>query len=321
MSEIGQAEIKRFAQDRVNLPKAKADEYRSQVNRLRDRLEAKIATDPAFDLVKMLHCGSVAKGTALKTVNDLDVAVYVKSGSAPVEDKELLPWLADRLAEANPNMKSNQFEPQDHCVKVSFAGSGLDVDVAPVLYEGDSNNCGYLVRKHTGDRVLTSVSLHLAFIRKRKNDYGDDFKQLVRLTKWWKRTERQNNGDDFRFKSFMIELIWAHLADRGLNLADYPEAMQAFFAYVVKTELGERIFFTDNYSASDLPVASGKPIEIFDPVNPSNNVAVNYEASDRDVIIEAAGRALDAIGEARFATTKGEAVAAWRDVLGPSFGG
>src|SRR4051794_15160349 len=105
MAEIGHAEIKQFAQERVNLPKAKADEYREQVNRLRERLEAKIAADPAFDLVRMLHCGSVAKGTALKTVNDLDVAVYVKSGAAPVEDISLLPWLADRLAEANPNMK------------------------------------------------------------------------------------------------------------------------------------------------------------------------------------------------------------------------
>lgn len=321
MPEIGHAELKHFAKERVNLPKAKADEYREQVNRLRDRLEAKIKADPAFDLVKMLHCGSVAKGTALKTVNDLDVAVYVKSGSAPVDDRQLLPWLAEKLAEANPNMKPSQFQPQDHCVKVSFSGSGLDVDVAPVLYEGDPDNRGYLVRKHTGDRVLTSVSLHLAFIRKRKNDYGDDFKQLIRLTKWWKRTEQQNSGQDFRFKSFMIELIWAHLADGGLQLDDYPEALRAFFAYVVKTELSERIFFTDNYVTADLPAASGKPIEILDPVNPLNNVAINYGTSDRDAVIEAAHRALDAIGEAQFATTRGEAVAAWRDVLGPSFGG
>lgn len=321
MPEIGHAEIKQFAKDRVNLPRDKRDEYREQVNRLRERLQAKIAADPAFDLVKMLHCGSVAKGTALKTVNDLDVAVYVKKGSAPVEDKELLPWLAARLAEANPNLRPEQFEPQAHCVTVRFSGSGLDVDVAPVLYEGAADNCGDLVDKDTGARLMTSVSLHLAFMRKRKDDYGDDFKQLIRLTKWWKRTEKQNSGDDFRFKSFMIELIWAHLADGGLDLSDYPEAMSAFFAYIVKNELSERIYFTDNYKAGDLPAPSVKPIEVFDPVNPKNNVAIQYDASHRDGIVEAAHRALDAIGEAKFATTKREAVAAWRDVLGPSFGG
>ncbi|MCZ7538030.1 MAG: nucleotidyltransferase domain-containing protein, partial [Acidimicrobiia bacterium] len=63
---------------------AKAQEHRDQVNRLRTSLEKKIAEDPDYALVKMLHAGSVAKGTALKTVNDLDVAVYVKQAAAPV---------------------------------------------------------------------------------------------------------------------------------------------------------------------------------------------------------------------------------------------
>ena len=132
-----------------------------QVNLLRERLEAKIDEDPAFDLIKMLHAGSVAKGTALRTVNDLDVAVYVKTGDAPKADSELIPWLAERLAEANPNMKPDQFEPQTHCVTINFRGTDLNVDVVPVLYEGDEEDCGWLVRKHSGDRVLTSIPLHL----------------------------------------------------------------------------------------------------------------------------------------------------------------
>lgn len=221
MSAVNHAEVTAFATDKVNLPHPSAVKYRAQVQGLRDRLEAKIKADPSFDLVKMLHSGSVAKGTALRTVNDLDVAVYVKAGAAPANDAGLIPWLADRLAEANPNLNANQFEPQDHCVTVSFCGSGLDVDVVPVLYEGDANDCGYLVRKHTGDRVLTSIPRHLEFIRTRKNLYGDDFKQLIRLTKWWKRVEA-NRDPEFRFKSFMIELLWAQLADSGQSLKDYP---------------------------------------------------------------------------------------------------
>ena len=46
---------------------------------------------------------------------------------------------------------------QHHCVRVRFRGSGLDVDVVPVLYEGDVNDYGYLVRKYSGERVLTSI--------------------------------------------------------------------------------------------------------------------------------------------------------------------
>src|SRR5712692_3490913 len=153
MSEITHDDIARFTEERINLPKEIADNHRKQVNLLRERLEAKIDEDPAFDLIKMLHAGSVAKGTALRTVNDLDVAVYVKAGSAPKDDAVLLPWLAARLREANPNMEASQFVAQDHCVTVSFKGSGLDVDVVPVMYEGAENDCGYLVRKHTGQRV------------------------------------------------------------------------------------------------------------------------------------------------------------------------
>ncbi len=320
MAVIGHAEVKAFCGTRVNLPKETADKHRAQVKGLRDRLETKIGEDPSFDLVKMLHSGSVAKGTALRTVNDLDVAVYVKAGSAPKADDELLPWLADRLAEANPNMSPDQFTAQDHCVKVSFRGSGLDVDVVPVLYEGAANDCGWLVRKNTGQRVMTSIPLHLDFIRARKKKYGDDFKQLIRLVKWWKNVEARSDAD-FRFKSFMIELLWAHLADSGLPLGDYPDALERFFTYIVKTELGERISFTDHYSASKLPGPTSNAIEVFDPVNPENNVAINYTAEGRARIVSAAGRALDALGEARYALTKGEAVECWQDVLGPSFQG
>jgi hypothetical protein len=317
VNSIGHSEIKAFAAERVNLPKIKRDEHMAQVGRLRDRLKRKIAEDPSFDLVKMLHAGSVAKGTALRTVNDLDVAVYVKAGAAPKQDSELLSWLADRLREANPNMAREQFVPQDHCVKVKFLGSGLDVDVVPVLYDGAANDCGHLVRKN-GKKVLTSIPMHLKFIRTRKTKYGDDFKQLIRLVKWWR---QEANPSDFRFKSFMIELLWAHCADNGQNLSDYPTALEEFFGFIVQGGLQKRIAFTDYYLAGDLPPATGDAIEVFDPVNPANNVAVNYDVHGRQAIETTAHRALDALGDARFATSDGDAIDAWQDVLGPSFRG
>lgn len=315
MSEITHDDIAQFAEERVNLPAETVKKHRRQVNLLRERLEAKIAEDPAFDLVKMLHAGSVAKGTALRTVNDLDVAVYVKAGNAPKADGELNSWLAARLAEANSNMKPDQFEPQTHCVTINFRGSGLNVDVVPVLYEGDEDDCGWLVRKHTGERVLTSIPLHLKFMSDRKERYGDDYKQLIRIVKWWKREK------DLRFKSFMIELLWARLAATGALLSDYPTALENFFAYIVKSGLKERIFFTEHYSARKLPADNTGVIEIFDPVNPNNNIAKNYEEADRQAIITAASEAFDALCEARYATTKGEAVACWQDILGRGFKG
>src|SRR6266567_758474 len=315
MSEITHDDIVSFVTEKVNLPPDTAKKHRKQVNDLRERLEAKIDEDPAFDLIKMLHAGSVAKGTALRTVNDLDVAVYVKTGDAPEDDSQLIPWLAERLAEATPNMKPDQFEPQAHCVTVNFRGTGLNVDVVAVLYEGGDDDRGWLVRKHTGERVLTSIPLHLEFMSDRKRLYGDDYKQLIRIVKWWKREI------DLRFKSFMIELLWARLAANGASLADYPTALENFFTYIIKSGLKQRVFFTDHYSKTKLPARNTGVIEIFDPVNPNNNIAKNYGEADCQAIVKAAHEALDAIGEAKYATTKYEAVECWQEILGRGFRG
>jgi hypothetical protein len=217
-------------------------------------------------------------------------------------------------------MGRDQFVQRDHCVTVSFKGTGLDVDVVPVLYEGGEEDRGYLIRKHTGTRVLTSITLHLRFIRARKAKYGPEFAQLIRLTKWWRRV-LYDRDEDFRFKSFMIELLWAHLADEGLDLSDYPKALERFFAYVVKTGLADQVAFTDFYKEGSIPARSNAAIEVLDPVNVGNNVATRYETADRDRIVVAAHSALNALNEARFAPTKGQAVECWQTVLGPTFKG
>lgn len=320
MSEITHQQIAAFAADRINLPHDDAVKHRKQVNGLRDRLSAKIAADSDYGLVKSLHAGSVAKSTALKNVNDLDLAVYIKATEAPTQDGELVTWLADRLFEATTNMDREQFEEQQHCVTVHYRGSGLDVDVVPVLYEGEPNDIGYLIKKATGDRLKTSTRQHLDFIATRRKLYGLEFLELIRLTKWWKRQVVRNNPD-FKFKSFMIELIWAHLADGGVPLSDYPRALEAFFEWLAKTGLEERVTFTDFTPASTFPARSSSPIEILDPVNPANNVAIRYDTNGRDQILNAAAAAYDALTDARFATTKGRAVDDWRELLGPTFRG
>jgi tRNA nucleotidyltransferase (CCA-adding enzyme) len=310
-----------FAEDRVNLPSATAQKHRDQVNSLRERLASHIADNPGFALVKMLHAGSVAKGTALRNVNDLDVAVYVKSEEAPEDERSLINWMADRLREANPNMHADQFDTSSpRCVTIRFRGSGLDVDVVPVLYEGDPQDKGYLVSQDTGERLLTSVPLHIEFIRKRKREHGNHFAQVVRFIKWWANQKRQG-GHEFKCKSFLIELLLAKQADEGKDLSDYTVAVERFFSDVAKTQLKQRVAFTDNYPLRDLPVSTGAAIEVFDPVNPENNVAERYDEYDRQALVDAAIDAADAIAQARYSNTKAEAVENWQIVLGPSFRG
>jgi len=318
-AHVDHSDLVRFAEDKVNLPKDKADEYRAQAGRLREKLESYISDHPDFSLKKIQLSGSLAKGTALRSINDIDMAVYVSGSDAPRDVQALLDYLAERLRKAFPNFTPDQVKPQTYSVTVSFKGSGLDVDVVPVLYAGLPDWRGDLISQDDGSRLETSIPLHLEFARKRKNAQPTHFAQVVRLVKFWARRMKQER-EGFRFKSFMIEMILAKLCDDGVNLSDYPEALQAFFTYLAKSNLRERIVFTDYYPASSVGKLSD-PVQIIDPINATNNVARLYTTQNADDIVEAALDAGEAIDAALTAPTKELTVRYWQKVLGPSFQG
>ena len=206
---------------------------------------------------------------------------------------------------------------QTYSVTVSFRGTGLDVDVVPILYDGDPQWYGNLVSQDDGSFLKTSIPLHLEFAFRRKKAQEKHFAQVVRLVKFWARLIKRERND-FRFKSFMIEMILAKLADQGQDFSDYPEALQHFFTYIARTGLRERILFTDYYPASAVS-ASSDVVQIIDPVNEENNVSRLYTQANADAILDAALNAGEAIDAALAAPTKQETVYYWQKVFGPSF--
>lgn len=313
---VGHSDILQFAKDEVNLPRDKSREYRDQARRLRKKLDNYLSEHPEFSLQKMLLSGSIAKGTPLRSLNDIDVACYIDGAEAPREIADLLEFLKRKLRSAFPNIKDEQVESQTYCVTLSFSGTGLDVDVVPILYDGDPDWYGNLISQDDGSFLETSIPLHKEFIKKRK-DKDDGFSQVVRLLKYWvEKEERERSG--FEFKSFMVEMVLAHLVDQGVDLSDYPEALQHFFTYLARTRLREKIVFDDYYDPSEAGDFSG-PIEIIDPVNPDNNAARLYTKRNADAIAEAAMEAGDAIDYALHSTTKQDAVESWQRVFGSSF--
>ncbi len=314
---VDHKDLASFAQNRVNLPKDKADEYRAQAKRLRDKLENYLSEHPDFTLKKMLLSGSLAKGTALRSLNDIDVACYISGANAPQQIDALLLYLAERLRKAFPNFTPDQVKPQTYSVTVSFKGTGLDVDIVPILYDGDPDWYGNLVSQDDGSFLRTSIPRHLEFAKKRKQAQPTNFAQVVRLVKFWARLQKAERPG-FRFKSFMIEMIMAKLCDDGLDLSDYPEALQHFFTYLARSGLNEQIVFTDYYAARTVPAHAG-PVRIIDPVNADNNVARLYAAAQAADIVEAALDASDAIDAALYAPTKQLTVAYWQKVFGSQF--
>jgi tRNA nucleotidyltransferase (CCA-adding enzyme) len=305
----------------VNLPKSEVDQHRAQVQRVRDHLQRAIEDHDHYKLIKTLHSGCVAKGTALRDISDMDVAAYLDAAQVPAANEhQLIAELAQILRTAYGRTKAPEdFEEQAHSVKIHFHGSGLNVDVVPVIYDGLPDDRGELITK-SGDRVETSVRLHLEFIQARKQRYGRDYAQVVRFVKYWAREQRRVRGEAFRCKSFLIELIVAYVADHGVSLTDYPTAIENVFAWMVRTGLNEKVWFDDYYKQSALQ-ASSEPIKIYDPVNPTNNVARTYTEADRAVLIDAATDALDAITAAWYGTTKGYSTQCWQRVFGPTFRG
>ncbi len=316
--EVSQADLVTFSEERVNLKQPDAQRYRKQVSDLRDDLERYLAGHPDFGVEKMLLSGSLAKGTALKTIRDADVAVYVKGGSAPQELAALVQWLATKLRLTYPQIDPQKITVDGPCVVIAFSGTGIKVEITPVYSLGDAEGRGYLWDRSTGKKVLTSIPRHLEFTRKRKDKQPTHYAQVIRLLKWWVR-QREKDTLDFKFRSFLVELIVAKVADDGADFSDYHVGIEKVFSYIQNTGLKERIAFSDYYKATSLPKARTGMVEIFDPVSPENNVAADVTESTRVQLVTLASTALDHLSYARTCQTKGEALECWRDVMGSSF--
>ena len=314
---IDHKDLRDFAAKRVNLPTDKANRLRLQAKRLRDKLDTYIAEHPDFELRKMRLSGSLAKGTALRSLNDIDVACYISGIDLQLDPSQVASFLEEKLRRAFPNFSPDQVEKQNFSVKVSFSGTGLDIDVVPILYFGDQNWQGFLVNRDDGTLLETNILRHLEFIRKRKLVQENHFAQVVRLVKFWANLQKQKDKN-FRFKSFMIEMILSFLCDEQTDFSDYPEALQAFFTFIARSNMRESIVFTDYYEAHEVPPFS-EAIKIIDPVNPENNVGRSYSDNEADAIVEAALEAGDAIDAALTATTKSQTIYYWRKIFGSSF--
>lgn len=316
-NHVTHSDIAEFAKQKVNLPKEKADEYRAQARRLREKLETYLSEHPDFTLKRMMLSGSLAKGTSLRSLNDIDVACYISGADAPKDISKLLNYLAERLRKAFPNFKPEQVQPQTYCVTVSFLGSGLDVDIVPILYNGDPEWHGNLVSQEDGSFLETCIPRHIEFISTRKKKQETHFAQVIRLAKFWVQNQK-NDNENFRFKSFMVELIMCKLLDDGLDFSDYSEALQHFFTYIAKSDIREQIAFKDYYPASSVKVFTD-PVRLIDPVNAKNNASKLYTRKQADLIVDAALDAGDAIDAALAAPTKQETISYWQKVFGPTF--
>lgn len=315
--QVTDSDIASFLDDKVNLKRDDLKAYRSQATNLIENLEKYLKEKKDFGLRKMLHAGSCAKGTATSTTSDLDVAVYLTPERERESISKILQYVQELLIEAMAKygMTSDQFTLGDHCVRVIYKGSKVEVDVVPIIpIDGfEKHGRGWLAHRNlTDDWLETSPKQHLEFVRARKDSF-ERFAPFIRLTKWWK------NQCDAPLKSFAIELIWAHLLDNEEIPDSYCNGLPSFFRYILKTGLKERVAFSEYYPPSELPKTDTDSVNIYDPVNPKNNVTKKITESDRETIIKKAQEAMNVLMMATCAPSKAKAIELWRRLLGSSF--
>ncbi|MGB3479867.1 MAG: CBASS oligonucleotide cyclase [bacterium] len=314
--EITDTDINVFLEERVNLKKEKVSEYRAQVSRLIENFGDYLKQHEDFGLRKLIHFGSCAKGTAISTTSDLDVAVYLTPDKDGEPLDNMLSYIRNLLSESMQQygMSDDQFTIGNHCVCVYYKGTKIKVDVVPIIpiNKNSHNEWGWLMHKHSSERLKTSIPLHLKFIQKRKETFKK-YAAFVRLTKWWKSIW------DAPIKSFIIELIWAHLIDTAEIPDSFCDGFPYFFKYILKTQLKDRVIFSDNYSPSDVTRNSTDLVQIYDPVNSENNVAKTVNSNDYTNIIKHSQSTMNIVMMATCAPSKTKAIEQWQRILGTSF--
>ncbi len=301
-----------YVTNKLALPGDERNEYREQVNRLLKKLDAVLTEDASYRVQKFRRAGSLEKGTsncprAGKAV-DADVGVYFDVDDPTVFDIAHLQRLIKKLlVAAYPQKSEDDFDDSgDRTFGVVFKGTGLQVDLVPIVSLDDDANYG-LQYSRVGDRVKTSVKAHLDHYR---NHAGRDefLAPTLRLAKRWCHWQEIDG-----IQSFHLELLLSYLIYRDGPAPGLEEGIRRLFLFIMR-DLGRGVGF----NGAD-PTKFSHPVVVVDPANNDNNVARRIEPSERDALVAVARVAYETITWAQGLPGKVETIAAWKELFGDNF--
>src|SRR5579885_3002449 len=210
---LSNTELRYYDANVLRLPADKRTEYHAQVDRLVAALSSSIRDKTEIKITRVVKAGSFAKFTILRKTStdpvDVDAVFYISERSVDQESLQgLNDTIYDLLIKIYPTKKVEDFELQRKAATVTFAGTGLSVDVVPVVQDGESTY-GWQFDLQDGSKMRTCPPRQIQFVRDRKAR-DSDFRTLVRLAKKWR-----NQAEVKPLKSFTIELIMAHILDEA----------------------------------------------------------------------------------------------------------
>ena len=232
--------------------------------------------------------------------------MYFNADPASFDIADLQRLIKQLLVKAYPQKSSDDFEEGGRTFGIVFKGSGLEVDLVPIVATDAACEYG-LQYSRTGDCVKTSVKAHIGDYR---DHAGRDplLPTLLRLVKRWRYWQ-----DLEGIQSFHLELALSYLVDRSGPASGVEEGLRRFFLFVAR-DLNRGVAF----DGAD-PSIFADPVVIVDPANPDNNVAARVTRDERDAFVAAANGALVTLTVAQGLPGKGETVTAWKELFGENF--
>jgi hypothetical protein len=308
---LSNTQLRYYDSEVLRLPADKRKEYHAQVDRLVDNLCRNVRDKTTIRITRVVKAGSFAKFTILRKTSDtpvdVDVVFYISGEDADAETLEdLTARIYDLLVKQYPSKSVEDFEIQRKAATVTFVGSGLVVDIVPVIVDPDRDGYGWQYDIRDGSKVETCAPCQIKFVRDRKNADGD-YRTLVRMAKKWR-----NWAELKPLKSFAIELIMAYLLDTRGKGGSIEQRFRDFLLYIAQSGLKEVISFPENTGV--IP-AFADAVVIIDPVASDNNVASRISEAERKEIVAAAQEAWET---ANFASAEDDA-SVWKEIFGPQF--
>jgi tRNA nucleotidyltransferase (CCA-adding enzyme) len=308
---LSNIELRYYDSNVLRLPADKRKEYHAQVDRLIAELCKSVRDKTEIKITKVVKAGSFAKYTILRRTAvdpvDVDVVFYVSGRDANHETlSSLNDLIYDLLIKIYPTKSVDDFEIQRKAATVTFVGSGLSVDIVPVIEDSGRPGYGWQFDIHDGSKIMTCAPCQIKFVRDRK-DLDKDFRSLVRMAKKWR-----NHADVKPLKSFIIELIMAHvLAEQGAG-GSIEQRFRNFLLYIAQSGLKDEVRFPENVAPF---TTFTDPVVILDPVYSLNNVASRISEAERQEIVSEAQAAWET---ANFASAENDNEV-WKEIFGPRF--
>jgi hypothetical protein len=259
--------------------------------------------DTQFKIDRSFLTGSYARWTKTKPLKDVDIFFVLKSAEDHYRTKSPSVVLTD-FHMALAEKYGDYAKKQNRSINVDFGvrpdGDDntdyrvISVDVVPAFDHIDDFKIPDAER---GVWIETNPKTHASMATTAHQAYGNEWKGLVRMAKYWNNNPR--HGEKPIKPSFLIEVMALECLYGGWG-GDFDREIQGFFA-----TLADRIF-----DVWPDPAGLGPPI--------SDGMDAARKTRARELLKAAERDATVAIDHARRGRN-GEALKAWRALFGPKF--